>query len=1289
MSLFDQFVQQYQLSKTLRFELKPVGETSELLEEEKVFRKDKALQENYEKTKPYLDRLHRAFVKEALAKEKGTFTEKELKEYAELCQKFQAAKEHKVKKDKTELAKKEKELRQKITQSFEQQAQAWAEKYSLNSKKESKKKDQKALSILFGVEVFKILQARYGEEEGTKIRDPSTGEQISLFAAWQKFSGYFTKFQETRKNFYKNDGKASAIATRTIDQNLKRFCNNRVVFEKSLKGLDFSEVEKNFGKSLEQVFALDFYNHCLLQEGIDEYNQILGGGTLANGEKRKGLNELINKYNQDQKDQKDQKRPYLRKLDKQILSEQEKLIGEIENEEELLAELKDFHQTAAAKTKSLKRLLPDFFKHNATYDIAKIYITKEALNTIAYRWTDEAPLLQQSLGEVLKQEKIVNSADKLPDCIALKHLKEALKQVAEKEKKIWKERYSEIGIFKNENAKEADLLWQQFLEIFQYEFQALFERAISKKEKVGYQVFEKEFQALWQNFKITKESKDLIKNFADQVLAIYQMAKYFAVEKKRQWSEDYDLGDFYTDPHKGYFEHFYQRAYEEIVQPYNRIRNYLTKKPYEEKKWKLNFENATLAAGWDQNKEPEKWAVLLRQEEKLFLGIMKKGCNQIFAEKKIKNLAPGSGQDKYEKMVYKYLPDPVKMLPKVCFCTKGKEFFKPPAEILEIYKEGKFKKGENFSVPSLQKLIDFYKDCLKKYPDWQCYDFRHLKPTEKYQNLKEFTEDVAKDSYKIKFQALPAEYIRDKNQQGELYLFQIKNKDWNKGATGCKNLHTLYFEALFAPANQKQNFPFKLNGEAEIFYRPATEQAKLGSKKDRQGKRITNHKRFSEEKIFFHLPVTLNRAQSQPNWQFNAEMNNFLAQNGKEIKIIGLDRGEKHLLYYTVINQEGEVLTTAEGKLLAGSLNWIGRDGAGQVIDYHAKLGEREKEREKARQAWEAVQQIKDLKKGYISQVVRKLADLALQYNAIIVLEDLNMRFKQMRGGIEKSVYQQLEKALITKFNFLVNKKETDSQKPGHPLRAYQLTAPFKSFQAMGKQTGLIFYTPAAYTSQIDPVTGWRPNLYLKYQSAKKAQEKIGKFSSIEFREGRFEFTYDLKKFKKLKEWPKKTRWTVCSKVARFQWVRQRKEKEGGYKAYPDLTENFQELFKDYGLDYRQGDLQAQIKDLTLQGNEKFFKRFFSLFKLLCQIRNTDEKAKDPNQRDFILSPVAPFFDSRKGKHPRNGDENGAYNIARKGCLILAKIAKFYKEKGDCTKLKWGDFFISHKDWDDFTQKEV
>ena len=73
-------------------------------------------------------------------------------------------------------------------------------------------------------------------------------------------------------------------------------------------------------------------------------------------------------------------------------------------------------------------------------------------------------------------------------------------------------------------------------------------------------------------------------------------------------------------------------------------------------------------------------------------------------------------------------------------------------------------------------------------------------------------------------------------------------------------------------------------------------------------------------------------------------------------------------------------------------------------------------------------------------------------------------------------------------------------------MRAYQLTATFKTFKDMGKQTGIIF-TPATYTSRIDPITGWRPHLYLKYSSAEKAKNDLLKFTKIEFVNGRFEFT--------------------------------------------------------------------------------------------------------------------------------------------------------------------------------------
>ena len=111
-------------------------------------------------------------------------------------------------------------------------------------------------------------------------------------------------------------------------------------------------------------------------------------------------------------------------------------------------------------------------------------------------------------------------------------------------------------------------------------------------------------------------------------------------------------------------------------------------------------------------------------------------------------------------------------------------------------------------------------------------------------------------------------------------------------------------------------------------------------------------------------------------------------------------------------------------------------------------------------------------------------------------------------------------------------------EKVGHLLNAYQLTAPFETFQNMGKQTGIIFYTQAAYTSKIDPVTGWRPHLYLKYSSVEQAKKEIVKFTDIVWNsvEKRFDFTYDVKNFSNQKEYPKYTIWTVCSNVERYRW---------------------------------------------------------------------------------------------------------------------------------------------------------
>lgn len=1263
---FEQFTNLYSLSKTLRFELRPVGETVRMLEEMNVFRKDELIQNKYEATKPYFDRLHREFVEEALA----DVSLSGLTDYFEAWKEWYTDKKDVAKRKKLDV--KAKNLRKEVTLFFDAKAQEWVKE--LYSGIVFKHND---IEFLFEEAVFDLLKARFGGETDTVI------EGQSIFDSWKGFTGYFIKFFETRRNFYNDDGKASALATRIVDQNLQRFCTNLLVMESLSGKIDYTEVEKLNGASLSEIFSLDYYNKCLLQAGIDDYNAVLGGRTLENGEKEKGMNECINLNRQKTA----QKLPFFTLLDKQLLSEKKVFIDGIQNDEQLLVVLHAFRKSAEEKIGLFKNLFEDFMVNNLAYDLEKIYISREAFNTIAHRWTNETSIFEKWLYGAMKDDKSAkydknNDSYKFPNFIALSFIKGAL-DGNEFEGEFWKARYYESPDF------VGNTRWMQFLHIFHLELKSLFKREVINNntgttQEIGYLRYESDFDGLLRQFEMNQNAKVVIKNFADEVLFIYQMAKYFAVEKKRAWVAEYELDTFYTSPGFGYLS-FYVNAYEEIVQVYNHIRNYLTQKPYSEEKWKLNFENPTLAVGWDKNKESDNSALIFRKDGRYFLGIMAKGNSKIFSDRNEDKYAANGSEDKYEKVVYKFFPDQAKMFPKVCFSKKGLEFFRPSEEILNIYNNAEFKKGDTFSVQALHKLIDFYKDCLTKYEGWRCYIFRHIRPTREYvENIGEFFRDVSEDGYKIEFQEVSALYLKSKNESGALYLFEIHNKDWNldkarggKQKKSTKNLHTLYFESLFSAENVVQNFPIKLNGQAEIFYRPKTDVKKLGMKNDKQGNSVVNHKRYNENKIFFHVPLTFNRTKSESR-RFNSTVNAFLADN-LDVNIIGVDRGEKHLAYYSVVSRHGEILE-------CDSLNKIGE------VDYAQKLAEKAIGRENARRDWQSVEGIKDLKKGYISQVVRKLADLAIKYNAIIVFEDLNMRFKQIRGGIEKSVYQQLEKALIEKLNFLVDKSEHDPNKAGHLLKAFQLAAPFESFQDMGKQTGIVFYTQAAYTSKIDPVTGWRPHLYLKYSNAEKAKADVMKFLNVTYVKERFEFTYDVKVFQQNnKEYPQNTVWTVCSSVERFRWDRTLNQNKGGYVHYPNLTDNFRELFAKYGINLSAGDFQNQIDRLDKKENVKFFKDFIFFFNLVCQIRNTDnrEQSKNEGNDDFILSPVEPFFDSREfhkfGKNlPKNGDDNGAYNIARKGIVILDKISDFKRKNGDCEKLKWSDLYVSSVDWDNY-----
>jgi len=91
--------------------------------------------------------------------------------------------------------------------------------------------------------------------------------------------------------------------------------------------------------------------------------------------------------------------------------------------------------------------------------------------------------------------------------------------------------------------------------------------------------------------------------------------------------------------------------------------------------------------------------------------------------------------------------------------------------------------------------------------------------------LSGFYHEVEHQGYKISFQSAADSFIDDLVNEGKLYLFQIYNKDFSPFSKGKPNLHTLYWKMLFAEENLK-DVVYKLNGEAEIFYRKLSIAAK-------------------------------------------------------------------------------------------------------------------------------------------------------------------------------------------------------------------------------------------------------------------------------------------------------------------------------------------------------------------------------------------------------------------------------------------------------------------------------
>ncbi|MBZ0202083.1 MAG: type V CRISPR-associated protein Cas12a/Cpf1, partial [Ignavibacteria bacterium] len=1161
-SIFDKFTNQYSLHKTLRYELVPQGKTEEHIKLQGLLRKDEERGEDYKRVKLLLDEIHKEFIEEALKQKRLKKLPEYYKEYI------------KPERNSVDLKKIAEILRKEI-----------ADWLAENPTKEPKQLVNEKLPVF--------------------LRKQGHEEEIELANNFKNYTTYFRGFNENRENIYTHEAISTSIAFRIVNDNLPKFLDNMKIFNKLAKETEISFHEVNAdmkaelgGKNVEEIFKLEHFNDCIRQTGIDKYNAILGGKVQQDGKKIQGINERINLYRQKNKLTKKQV-PNLIPLYKQILSDRiavSYLPEQFQSSEEVLYSIKKFHEDTLVGflkegskiniLECIQNLLNGLDRND--YELSNIYINSKFLNQISHELFEDWVIIRDAL-----RYSITNTDEKQNEKQIQKYLNKNCYSISELESSLTK--YSKVAEIKLKD--ENPLL--TYLKTFRLEDDNSTERTtIFASITAKYIALEECLKKKYEKTELIgdKNATTTIKSYLDALLQILHTIQPMHIPSNLNVDSlpEKDT-NFYGD-----FDELYDRLSKSLVPLYNKVRSFLTQKPYSSEKIKLNFNNVSLLDGWDVNKETQNTAVILRQNGFYYLGIMDKKHNKLFENSATHNIK--TGVHTFEKMKYKLLPGPNKMLPHAFLSKKGIDHFNPTEKLQQQYKLGTHKKGDNFSKTDCHGLIDYFKKCIKNYPGWADFDFKFT-PTVNYDDLSGFYREVEHQGYKISFEKLPAEYIESMVAEGKLFLFKIYNKDFSdkKTAGGKANLHTLYWNSVFDPENLK-DVVFKLNGQAEVFYRKKSildpivhlKNSRLKNKNENNTKKessfkydIIKDRRFTKDKFLFHVPITIN-FKCGDKYKFNELVNEEL-KKANNVNLIGIDRGERNLVYYSVINQKSQILDQ-------GTLNSIQNENKENKYktDYLKMLDIRESERDKARKSWQTIGRIKELKEGYISQVVHKLVKLMLRHNAVIVLEDLNFGFKRGRMKVEKQVYQKLEKMLIDKLNYLVLK---DYEKTNHGglLNGYQLCAPFTSFRDMGKQSGFIFYVPAANTSKIDFATGFVNILYPKYENITQIRDFLNKFEEIVYNSVNdyFAFKIDYNRFREKKDHLKKSVWSVCTAGD----IRYTYDPKKRVCKEINATERLKDLFRNYSINYEsENNLKEDILNID---KPNFFKELVYILRLV------------------------------------------------------------------------------------------
>lgn len=1333
MSNFEDLTGLYSLSRTVEFFAIPEPKTAEVFEsywanlsesnidgKTNFFFVDKNLSAATETIKLILNEFHERFINYALSSD-------EIKNYD-----FTKYLEQYRRRD-TDGS--EEEERIEIGKIIHSRVEGFIDQYTTNlpTKKANKftqelskhKKDNNYCSAFSIMEMRDLLQYN----PSLRPQNVSNEDYVSALEKIQGFWHTLDTFTQNRENYYFYDKEQStSVITRIVYDLLPTYCANILLYEDRIETYNamFSEltrlgiemrIKNPKDNSYEDIASVDMtifdiakFGSTLTQKKIELYNTEVAK-----------LNEVVNLFNQQFAGTTDFRKlkPFV-SLHKQIGCKPSIVPMSIQLESFYE---KDINNSANGECKSVESLIQVITDNVSAYTseqnihsassfvkylkgkerYAGMYMSDKAIETYLRKYMADAYAIKESMKSVrsctiVNKEKPEGEQIKWNAAVELSPLFERLDNDYEFETAFKPSVYKDYSNVLN----DSNPISKNIIALLCSDIEQAIKRArdFEKTTKLDYE---------------DKNNNSALFVWLDSVLDLCRFIKSFNVPKNKIKGAELDTE--------------LMQFVEHILEPnwfgwYAAIDTFVLKKPQDdvkENQLKLNFGTSSFLKGWSEGQEKQKLSVIIKKDNLFYLCILKD--KKLFEPGgKIFSCPCGNAY----RMVMK----------KLSFRTlTGKGY------VSKFGKRLREEENADIAVSNIKDLIR--SKYLVRYP---CLENVLDKEFSSTNEMKGVIDSILEEYSQCELVPINWEYLKEQEGKG-VFILQIYNKDFSQASNGKKNLFTIYWEDLFSG-----NSNHRIGGEAKLFTRESagketdTIKHKIGSfllnKRDRngdvipiniytelynykngkgelksqqakellaknlvvfkevkEGHEIIKDRRFySGKKYTFHCPIKFNEGAKDSTKKPDAtylKYDQLINDSMLNPTFIGIDRGEKHLVYWCELYTDGTIKDCGNFDTINGT-NYV------QLLDDRTNL--RKKEQKERRQK----SNIKNLKESYIKLVTSEVAKRAIIPTILdakspmyVILEKLSKEMKDKRANIEKKTYQAFETALANKLSLFVDKNISEG--PASIKQPLQLVPPFKTFDDIdGKDSfGIMQYTRANYTSITDPLTGWRQSIYIQGgKSIDIIQRIIAAFDDIRFDGKDYAFDYTDDNTGK--------HWTLYSGINgkpldRFYgYIKESEEQHPRVDVVEILEKLFVNFDKTKSLRNQlvEGVELKKISDSSRTAAEEL--RF--AIKIIQQIRNTGNDAVDDN---YLQSPVRDnegrHFDTRKAnsfeglEKIKDGDANGAYNIARKGYLMY-KHREYWKSIGSPTyipdKKKNNNpvpklnLFISDKEWDLWLQNE-